>query len=144
MPDIDTLMDSLAKQRATVKRLEAEYEAARRKQYTSLPSQFGLQTIDELIKALVPFASPRLKGMFNSGARGKPTKQAERAEPTTKTPRKRKRAKITRELRAKVIAAIKTGGKTGGEIADELGISMPSVANIKSEAGLTKKRGSSK
>ena len=54
---------------------------------------------------------------------------------------RRKRAKITPELKAQVKAAVEAG-KTGGAIAKELGISLPSVQNIKKEFGLVKKRGS--
>jgi len=51
----------------------------------------------------------------------------------------RTRAKITSETKDKVKALVKEG-KTGAAIAKEVGISVPSVQNIKKELGLVKKR----
>ncbi len=49
------------------------------------------------------------------------------------------RAKITDATRAKV-KKMAGEGKTGSEIAKALGISLPSVANIKKQLGLTRPR----
>jgi DNA invertase Pin-like site-specific DNA recombinase len=57
-------------------------------------------------------------------------------------PAKRTRAKITPELKQQVLAAIQEG-KTGAEIVKAFGLSLPSVQNIKKEAGLVKVRASS-
>ena len=46
---------------------------------------------------------------------------------------------ITAETKAKV-KALTEAGKTGAEIAAAVGISVPSVQNIKKELGLTKAR----
>jgi DNA invertase Pin-like site-specific DNA recombinase len=54
-------------------------------------------------------------------------------------PAKRKRAKLTSELKDKVKGAVEAG-KTGAAIAKEFGISLPSVQNIKKEFGLVKAR----
>ena len=52
---------------------------------------------------------------------------------------RRRRAVITDETRASVKKLVESG-KTGGEIAKSLGISLPSVQNIKKALGLVKKR----
>ena len=49
----------------------------------------------------------------------------------------RKRAKITAEVIAKVKALV-VKNKTGNEIAKEVGISLPSVGNIKKKLGLVR------
>ena len=53
--------------------------------------------------------------------------------------KRRSRAVITDETRAQVKKMV-NDGKTGSQIAAELGISLPSVQNIKKAAGLVKKR----
>ena len=53
---------------------------------------------------------------------------------------RRKRAKITPETKQKVKALV-AAGKTGRQVAGRLGISLPSVQNIKRELGLVKRRG---
>jgi hypothetical protein len=55
---------------------------------------------------------------------------------------KGKRAKITDEIKAQV-KALAESGKTGQEIAKALGISAPSVQNIKKAFGMVKARGTS-
>lgn len=49
------------------------------------------------------------------------------------------RTKITPEMKQK-LKALAQAGKTGAEIAKQIGISLPSVHNIKKELGLVKKR----
>ena len=53
--------------------------------------------------------------------------------------RRRKRAKITDETREQVKKMV-AEGKTGAEIAKTVGISLPSVQNIKKAAGLVNQR----
>ena len=53
--------------------------------------------------------------------------------------KRRKRAIITADTKAQVKSLV-IAGKTGGEIAKAIGISLPSVQNIKKELGLVKKR----
>lgn len=53
--------------------------------------------------------------------------------------RKRRRTQITDDMRREVRKLVMEG-KTGGEIAATVGISLPSVQNIKREAGLVQAR----
>lgn len=143
MSNISVLQRAIAKRQADLQKLEKELAAEAHKQFTVLPRQFGLKSIDALIKALAPYASPRMKALLKGGPAIAPAAapKTAKAAPEKKAPRKRrKRAKITDEIRAGVIAAVKAGGKTNQQIADEFGISVPSVGNIKAAAKLTAKR----
>jgi hypothetical protein len=53
--------------------------------------------------------------------------------------KRRKRSVITDETRSSVKKLVE-GGKTGSQIAKALGISLPSVQNIKKALGLVKPR----
>jgi hypothetical protein len=86
-----------------------------------LHEEYGFKTPAELIKALR--AATGTTGT-RRGAKGV---------------RRRKHARITPELREKVKVALH-GGKTGGQVAEEFGISLPSVHNIKKAFGLVKAR----
>ncbi len=151
MSTLQTLAQTLEKKKAELAKLEVELHEAREKELTALPAQVGLESVDELIKALAPFASPRMKGLLAGKATSARTSNASAA--TEKKPAARKRAastaenpagrrtrtKITDEIKAQV-KTLSEEGKTGAEIAAAVGVSLPSVANIKRELGLTKPR----
>ena len=88
----------------------------------ALPAKHGFKTMAAFIDAL------RAVG---AGA-GKPARAA-------KSSGRKPRAKITSETKQKVKALV-NDGKTGGQIAKSLNISLPSVQNIKKELGLVKAR----
>jgi hypothetical protein len=67
------------------------------------------------------------------GRRGRPSKA------TPSRVKRRKRSIITDETRASVKKLVESG-KTGSQIAKTLGISLPSVQNIKKALGLVKAR----
>ena len=94
-----------------------------------LPFDFGFSDLKSFIKAL------------KRAAGAKPAKRGRKAK-AVKAPKakKGKRAKITPEIKEAVKAGV-AAGKTGAVIAKELGISLPSVQNIKKEFGLVKARG---
>lgn len=106
--------------------LQQSIEAERTKELAALPAQYGFDSVESFIKAV------RAAGGKGKGKRGRKPKAAAGG--------KRSRTKITPELKQKVIAAV-NAGKTGAAIASEFGISLPSVQNIKKEAGLVKARG---
>lgn len=133
----------MAKKQAELAALEKELEAARDAQFTELPAKLGLNSIDALIKALASYASPRLRGALKSVFGAKPVVAASKSEDKPEAPAKigkRKRARITPELRDEIGTALKAGGKTAGAVAAEFGISVAAVNIIKREAGLTKKK----
>lgn len=144
MSDIQSLQESLAKKQAELASLESELEAARQAQYTELPAKVGLSSVDALIKALVDFASPRMKGALKGAFAEKPAKAAPKTETKVAAPvkaGKRKRARVTPELKEQIVKALKAGGKTAGAVAAEFGVSGATVNNIKKAAGLTKDKG---
>lgn len=116
----------LAAAKAKVAELEASLVAERRQALLDLPAQMGYASVAELVKAL---------------------RQAERGGSAPRKPRAaaapkagdRKRASITDETRAEVKKLVEEG-KSGAEIAAKLGISLPSVQNVKKALGLVKAR----
>ncbi len=104
-----------------VAELQSSIDAERKKALAHLHEEYGFKTPAELIKAL------RAAAGAGGGRRGRGAA------------RRRKHARITPELRQKIKAALQ-GGKTGVKVAEEFGISLPSVHNIKKEFGLVKAR----
>lgn len=140
MSDLNKLQKELEAVRRHENQLAAKLKAAQDARFGALPEKVGLSTIDELIKALVPYSSPKMKARFGGVAAPAQKAAAEKpAKAEKQGKRRRKRAKITEETRAKVKELV-AAGKTGSEIAKTLGISLPSVQNIKSAAGLVNKR----
>jgi len=70
-------------------------------------------------------------------APAKTAKPAVKKAAPVKSAKKAKPVKITPEIKSQVIALVQAG-RTGAEIAKEICISLPSVQNIKKEAGLVK------
>ena len=118
------ILKQLAKARAQVSKLEQAVAAKRNKVLAKLPAQYGFDDVDAFLQAVRNAAKG---GARKSGA----------AKPATGGGKRRKRAVITPETKAKV-KSLAEAGKTGGEIAKAVGISLPSVQNIKRELGLTK------
>ncbi|GAB1488649.1 hypothetical protein MASR2M8_10950 [Opitutaceae bacterium] len=110
---------------AKAAKLQAAIETERTAELAALPAKYGYDSVKAFIKAL--------KAAVGSGRR-------KRGAGKKAAGGKRKRAKITPELKAQVKAAVEAG-KTGSAIAKEFGISLPSVQNIKKELGLVKARG---
>ena len=113
-------LQELAKYQQKIAALEKELGKQQRK-LLALPGKLGYKSVGALIAALQAVAG-------GSTTKGKVAAVAPR-----------KRAKITPEIKAKVKSMV-GAGKTGAEIAKALGISLPSVQNIKKELGLVQKR----
>ncbi len=129
-------IQELAALQAKAAKLQAAIETQRTAELSSLPSKYGYASLEDFIKALKAAVSSGGK----RGRRGGKAKAKAAKAPKKKTGGKRKRAKITAELKEQVKAAVEAG-RTGAQIAKEFGISVPSVQNIKKELGLVKKRG---
>ncbi len=104
--------------------LQKSIEAERAQELAALPARYGFDSVESFIKAVRATAS----------------KGKRRRKPKKPAGGKRGRTKITPELKQSVVAAV-NAGKIGAAIASEFGISLPSVQNIKKEAGLVKARG---
>lgn len=116
------------KQRAAA--LEAAVAGERNQALAKLPQQYGFGDVDSFIDAVLT-ASGR-----GAGRRGRPPGRA-RASGGQKG--RRFRAVITDETRAQVKKLV-DAGKTGAEIAKAVGISLPSVQNVKKALGLVQAR----
>lgn len=121
--------------KAKVQELESKIVAERPQELAALPGRYGFDSVNAFMKAVKDAvasagASPR---------RGRKAKKAAAAAPRKE--KARKRARITDETKAQVKEMV-VAGKSGAEIAAKLGISLPSVQNIKKALGLVKARGS--
>jgi hypothetical protein len=118
--------------KAKVLELEQSLEKELTQKLARLPYEYGFDDLASFIKALKAAAGAR------PGRRGAAKKAA--GKPGRKAAGKRgKRARITPEVKARVKELVNQD-KTGAQIAKELGISLPSVQNIKKELGLVKAR----
>jgi hypothetical protein len=112
--------------RAKLASLEQSIASELKKELAALPAKSGFDSIDAFVKAVKAAGGGRRGRAASTGKPGGPGK-------------KRRRAVITDETRASVKKMV-GAGKTGGEIAKALGISLPSVQNIKKALGLVKAR----
>jgi hypothetical protein len=113
--------------KAKVLALEKSIASQLHKALAALPGEYGFDSVAAFAKA-VKAAAARV-GTRPGKAKGRKPAGAKR----------RKRAVITDATRAEVKQLVEAG-KTGGQIAKELGISLPSVQNIKKALGLVKAR----
>ena len=114
--------------RKMVAQLEQEIQRERAQKLKNAHLDYGFEDRQELIKALQTMGR-------NSSSRG----SAATAPAKKRGRKKRGRAKITPEIKQRV-KALAGEGKTGAAIAREVGISLPSVQNIKKELGLVRAR----
>jgi len=123
----------IEKAKAEIAAAEAKLASDRVSALAKLPSDFGYDNLNAFIKAV-----KAAYGKGGKAAKGKPGRKPKAAAP--KAAKKGKRAKITDEVKAQVKAMVEAN-KTGQEIAKALGISAPSVQNIKKALGMVKARG---
>ena len=109
--------------KAKVAKLEQAIQREMARELASLPRKYGFSSTQAFLDAVRSVAG---KGLAKAGKK--------LARP------RRKRAVITAATKAKVKGLV-TAGKTGAEVAKAVGISLPSVQNIKKELGLVKARG---
>lgn len=115
----ETKAKIISLERAIAKRLQ--------KELSSLHDKYGFSSLNEFIRAL--------KGTAGSGSGRRTT----RLKASKQRVKRRKRSVITDETRASVKKLVEAG-KTGSQISKSLGISLPSVQNIKKALGLVKAR----
>jgi hypothetical protein len=119
----------LAAYQEKVVELQAQIDRDRAKILANLHEEYGFANANELIKAI---------RAATGGRRGRPP-----GRPAKKAVGHKKHARITTELKEKIKVALQAG-KTGGKVAAEFGVSLPSVYNIKKAFGLVKVRKSTK
>jgi len=123
-------LKELAAAKAKVAKLEASIASILTDELASLPSRYGFETVEAFVSA-VNTASGKRRGRKTSAAK------APSAKPRPN--KSSKRARITDDTRAEVKKLVEAG-KTGAEIAKAVGISLPSVQNVKKQLGLVGKR----
>ena len=125
-------LNQLKAARAKVASLEKSIENKLNRELAALPEKYGFETAAELAEAIIRASG---QGAVRGGGkrRGRKPGKAKAAGG------RRKRAKITDEMREQVKKMV-AEGKTGSEIAKAVGISLPRVQNIKKAAGLVNKR----
>ena len=116
---------TLAITRARVAELEKSIATELNRELAGLPGKYGFETLPAFFDAVKAASRGKARGSAKSSSRG--------------SSKRRKRAVITSETKAKVKSLVE-GGKTGAEIAKLVGISLPSVQNIKKDLGLVKAR----
>jgi DNA invertase Pin-like site-specific DNA recombinase len=114
--------------RAKLASLEQSIADELSKELASLPAKYGFESANAFLAAVRAATGGRVARRGKGKGKAKGGKGKRRA-----------RAVITDETRAQVKKLV-DAGKTGAEIAAELGISLPSVQNIKKALGLVKKR----
>jgi len=115
--------------KAKIAALEKSIAKRLSKELATLHKNYGFGSLGEFIRALKGASGT---GSRRKGRRGRPAKSADKVK-------RRRRAVITDETRASVKKLVEAG-KTGSQIAKALGISLPSVQNIKKALGLVKAR----
>jgi hypothetical protein len=110
--------------RAKVVKLEEAVATGLANELARLPTDYGFESVNDFVQALKNAAS---------GIAGTPT--GSRKHPAKKVSRRRRRATINDDTRAQVKRLVREG-KTGSQIAEIVGISLPSVQNIKKALGL--------
>jgi hypothetical protein len=109
--------------KARLAQLEKSVAAGLQKELAGLPAAYGFDSVRAFFRAVTAAAGGR--GGRKAGA--------------AKGAKRRKRSVITDATRAQV-KKLTEAGKTGAQIAKEVGISLPSVQNIKKALGLVKAR----
>lgn len=126
-------LKKLATVRSKLAALEQSIAADLKRELASLPERYGFTTTSEFLAAV-------------TAAIGKRRGRKAQSVPGTLSSagaKRRKRAKITDVMRAEV-KKLAEEGKSGNEIAKAVGISLPSVQNIRKALGLVKKRSKTK
>jgi hypothetical protein len=127
-PMITKKMQQLEAAKAKIANLENAIAAELGQELARLPAKFGFSDVKSFLKAV--------KAAGGGKRRGKAAKATKKSAGGKK---RRTRAVITDATRAEVKKLVEAG-KTGGQIAKAVGISLPSVQNIKKALGLVKKR----
>ena len=140
VPMVTDKVKELEAARAKIASLEKSI-ADELNELAAVPAKYGFASAAEFAKAVTAAGQAVVPAVAPAPAAA-PAKAAAPAAPAkaaAKGRKRRKRAVITSDTRASVKKMV-GAGKTGSEIAKALGISLPSVQNIKKALGLVKKR----
>ena len=124
---VTTQIKELAAAREKLAHLERAVATELPQELSGLPEQYGFPDVKSFLKAV------------ESATSGGGRKKAGRPKKAAAAPKTHKRAIITDATRAQVKKLFKAG-KSGSQIAKAVGISVPSVQNIKKALGMVKSR----
>ena len=110
--------------RAKLAALEQAVQAELKSELSALPARYGFENVAAFVAAVRAASGRR---------RGRPAKATQ-----ARTGR-RHRATVTDATRAEVKKLVEAG-RTGAEIAKAVGVSLPTVQNIKKALGLVRKK----
>lgn len=137
---LQTAIQRLKALRAKAAALAEKIHTSRTQTLKGIHKTNGFETVDDFIAAVRTANSTERGGKRRGRHRKSSGAAIASAAPASNSQDKRKsRSKITPEMKDQLKAMVKAG-KTGKEIANALGISLPSVHNVKKELGLTKAR----
>ena len=142
IPMVTDKIKELEAARAKLASLEQSIADELKNELAALPAKYGFGSAADFLSAVAAAtgggSTPRGR---KPGKAAKPAKAAKapKGKSAAGGKKRRTRAVITDETRAQVKKLV-SDGKTGGEIAKALSISLPSVQNIKKALGLVKKR----
>ncbi len=129
-PMVTEKLKELEAARAKLASLEQSIAAERSAELAALPEKFGFGSPAEFLAAFK--AATGTVGAKRGRKPGKAKAAASKSGRKARVP-------ITDEIRAQVKKLV-DAGKSGAEIAKAVGISVPSVQNVKKALGLVKKR----
>jgi hypothetical protein len=127
---LSSTLTALQKAEAQVQQLRKKAANERAEQLKGLHLRFGFGSRTELIEALVGLGGTRQRGGSQKATTGGERPVAAR---------KGKRARLTLEMKAEIVQAIKAG-EAGAVIAKRFSVSGQTVQNIKKAAGLVRAR----
>jgi hypothetical protein len=110
----------------------ATLELKLNKELAALPAKYGYASAADFVAAVTAASG-------GGARRGRKPGRPAGGGPGGPGRKRRRRAVITDETRSQVKKMV-ADGKTGAEIAKAVGVSLPSVQNIKKALGLVKKR----
>jgi hypothetical protein len=113
----------LAAAKAKLARLEKSVANEIHKELAGLPASYGFDSPKSFFRAVLAAIGVR---------RG--------SKPKSAGSRKRRRRAVITDATRSAVKKLAEAGKTGAQIAKEVGISLPSVQNIKKALGLVKAR----
>jgi hypothetical protein len=113
--------------KANLARLQNAVSKHLQKELAGLPHAYGFDSLKAFFRAVTAAAGGKSAGSGGAKARKAGAKK------------RRKRSVITDATRA-AVKKLAEAGKSGAEIAKEVGVSLPSVQNIKKALGLVKAR----
>lgn len=151
--DLIEKIEQLKKLQADAQKLQGEITNERPVELATLHLSYGFEDVNAFLKAVkdaaasVPAKKAAKAGRKAKASKAVKTPKAAKAPKAAKPGRPKKvegtkgrRARITEETKSRVQALV-IEGKSGQEIAKLVGISMPSVQNIKKALGMVKARG---